>query len=519
MRSKGPIDLAKLVDQLNRVREEVLVVEEDHAKIIKGVHPNYQYNALNLLRYLKLRTHNLKKIQGKLTALGISSLSHAERHVLANLENILYLLTSLIDIPFEGRYPFGEHPVNFILSAKKLRRNTRRLFGNHVKKTGVMVTLSPEATDPAYIEKLLRSGMNIARINCAHDDLTTWTTFVQNIRDKEKDTGIACSIYADLSGPKLRIQDILTKEKRDKKGNVSVNIGDQILFGTDEMNLEEENDLIAIPSPTTIISDAKQGERILINDGKISCLVEEKHDEFLKCRIIKTSPKGGKLRKEKGLNMPDTHLKLPSLTNNDLKSLDFITSYADLVGYSFVRTTSDVELLQKELEKRGRPDMGIIIKIENKEAFENLPGLILQAMKSPSIGVMTARGDLAVELGAERLSEVQEEIMWICEAALIPNIWATQVLESLTKKGIPTRAEITDAAHSIRAECVMLNKGPYLDKSLKTLMNILNRMSKHQHKRLGTLRKLKIAKRFWKSPIIANAQVRPADHQYPGVLP
>jgi len=139
----------------------------------------------------------------------------------------------------------------------------------------------------------------------------------------------------------------------------------------------------------------------------------------------------------------------------------------------------------------------MVLKIENKEAFQNLPYLILKAMESPTIGIMTARGDLAVELGVERLSEVQEEIMWLCEAALIPNIWATQVLESLAKKGIASRAEVTDAAMSVRTECIMLNKGPYIVKALRTLNAILSLMEKHQSKKQGTLRSLNVATAFW----------------------
>ena len=158
-------------------------------------------------------------------------------------------------------------------------------------------------------------------------------------------------------------------------------------------------------------------------------------------------------------------------------------------------------MLQEELGKLNKGDIGLVLKIENKEAFNNLPSLILQGMRSASLGVMTARGDLAVELGVERLSEVQEQILWLCEAALIPNIWATQVLETLAKKGIAARAEITDAAMSARSECVMLNKGDYILEAVKTLVNILERMEKHQYKKQGTLRLLQVAERFFTPPL------------------
>jgi pyruvate kinase len=137
-----------------------------------------------------------------------------------------------------------------------------------------------------------------------------------------------------------------------------------------------------------------------------------------------------------------------------------------------------------------------VLKIETQRAFENLPAMLLEAMKAPRCGVMIARGDLAVECGFERLAEVQEEILWICEAAHVPVIWATQVLESLAKDGQPSRAEITDAAMSHRAECVMLNKGPYVVAAVQVLDDILRRMHGHQMKKRSMLRELDLVTQF-----------------------
>jgi pyruvate kinase len=135
----------------------------------------------------------------------------------------------------------------------------------------------------------------------------------------------------------------------------------------------------------------------------------------------------------------------------------------------------------------------VVLKIETRRGFENLPGMLLAAMRTPCCGVMIARGDLAVECGFERLAEVQEEILWICEAAHVPVIWATQVLETLAKKGMPSRAEITDAAMGHRAECVMLNKGPHVVTAVQLLDGILRRMQAHQTKKRAMLRALKLA--------------------------
>ena len=188
---------------------------------------------------------------------------------------------------------------------------------------------------------------------------------------------------------------------------------------------------------------------------------------------------------------------MPALTPKDLSDLRFVASRADIVGYSFVRTESDVRELQNHLATLRRPDLGLILKIETRRAFENLPALLLAAMRSPASGVMIARGDLAVECGYERLAEVQEEILWMAEASHTPVIWATQVLERLAKDGIPSRAEITDAAMGERAECVMLNKGPYILDAVRALDNILTRMQTHQRKKSAMLRQLGIADRFF----------------------
>jgi pyruvate kinase len=163
-----------------------------------------------------------------------------------------------------------------------------------------------------------------------------------------------------------------------------------------------------------------------------------------------------------------------------------------MIGMSFLHEPEDLFELQRCLDSLGRRDIGIVLKIETVRAFENLPRLLLTGMRSPPLGVMVARGDLGVELGFERLAEVQEEILWLCEAAHVPVIWATQVLENLTKSGQPSRAEVTDAAMSARAECVMLNKGPLVLEAVRFLDDVLRRMHGHQQKKFSMLRRLAV---------------------------
>ena len=245
----------------------------------------------------------------------------------------------------------------------------------------------------------------------------------------------------------------------------------------------------------------KRGQPIWFDDGKIGGVVVSASGEWVKVRIKSAARGGSELRNDKGINLPETELKLPSIMKKDIKDLEFITKHADAVGYSFLREAEDVDLLRSMLTEKGRADMGIVLKIETLRAFEQLPSILLAAMRAPLAGVMIARGDLAVECGYERLSEVQEEILWLCEAAHMPTIWATQVLERLTKSGIPSRAEVTDAAMGERAECVMLNKSPYMVEAVKALDNILERMQAHHAKKSALLRHLNIAESFFERPV------------------
>jgi len=245
-----------------------------------------------------------------------------------------------------------------------------------------------------------------------------------------------------------------------------------------------------------ILDNVKIGEPILFDDGKISGIVEGKGTHGLKIRITHTSSQEGKLKSDKGINLPLTKLRLPALTSNDIPLLEFIVQNADIVGLSFANNPEDIRSLISHIKRIGKGQPSILLKIETKRGFENLPAMILEAMKTTSCGVMIARGDLAVESGYERLAEVQEEILWLCEASHIPVVWATQVLESLAKQGAPTRAEITDAAMGHRAECVMLNKGPHILDALNALDNILKRMEKHQFKKTSMLRELRLAYNF-----------------------
>jgi pyruvate kinase len=242
-----------------------------------------------------------------------------------------------------------------------------------------------------------------------------------------------------------------------------------------------------------IFAEVRPGERIWLDDGKIGGIVRAAADDEIRVEVTQARARGERLRADKGINLPDSILHLPALTPRDVQDLPFVAQHADIVGYSFVRNAQDVGALQASLADLGASHLGIMLKIETRAAFEALPSLLLAAMRGPCAGVMIARGDLAVECGYERLAELQEEILCVAEAAHMPVIWATQVLERLAEEGIPSRAEISDAAMGERAECVMLNKGPYIAEAVRVLDGILQRMEGHQSKKRAMLRRLRLA--------------------------
>lgn len=234
----------------------------------------------------------------------------------------------------------------------------------------------------------------------------------------------------------------------------------------------------------------KAGHKVWIDDGRIGAVIEKLDKQGAWLRITRARQQGEIIGAEKGLNFPDSKIVLPILNDDDLSALDCAVEVADIVGLSFVQSAQDMDKLITELQARGKRDMGIVAKIETPAGVRNLPEIIAHGAGRHPFGVMIARGDLAVEIGYDRLAEIQEEILWLCEAAHVPVIWATQVLESMVKQDIPSRAEITDAAMAERAECVMLNKGPYLFNALDILDSVVSRMQHHQLKKTAQFRAL-----------------------------
>jgi pyruvate kinase len=579
----------------------MLVAQTARAADISSTHPAHQRSAANLIHYLELRQHDVRDLQARLAAAGLSSLGRSEAHVLATIEEVLSVLARL-----NGNEPppraAGVAPTE---GHELLSFNAKALLGAPARTRGtrIMVTIPTEAADqPDLVSRMTASGMDIARVNCAHDGPEVWARMIEHVRATTRPNGHRPHIAMDLGGPKLRTGPLLPgprvvriSPRRDRLGVVAApalvlltagHKGAPVVSGVtvvpvddarwlerrhpgDRLELLDSRDAVRhwvvvearadgclvsatqtayvssglkVVCPTTddqddvaigelpeveqvhrvdngdhltltrslepatpttagsshrigctlpeVFDQAKSGERVWFDDGKIGAVIERVTSDEIDVRVTDVRPGGVNLKAGKGINFPDTDLRLDALTGKDLDDLDFVARHADIVNLSFVRDPTDVEQLQAQLDRRDAVDVGIVLKIENVAAFEHLPELLLAAMRSRKVGVMIARGDLAVEVGFERLAEVQEEILWACEAAHVPVIWATQVLDTLARTGQPSRAEITDAAMSERAECVMLNKGPHITDAIDTLDSILTRMQQHQHKKRSLLRRL-----------------------------
>ena len=232
-----------------------------------------------------------------------------------------------------------------------------------------------------------------------------------------------------------------------------------------------------------VFDSVKKGDAILFDDGKIEGHIKAVKKDHLLIEIGQTKAGEVRLQAEKGINFPDTKLQVKGLTAKDINDLKFVVANADIINMSFVNNANDVKDLMAEMKAlKAKEQLGIVLKIETKSGFNNLPAILLAAMKLPKVGVMIARGDLAIEVGWKNIARIQSEMMAICQAGHVPVIWATQVLETLAKKGIPSRAEITDVSMSQRAECVMLNKGPYITQAVELLDTILQNLETYQTK-------------------------------------
>lgn len=484
--------LKHLTDLYNQVKEES---ENEYKKIEEVIErEDFRHSAQNLLAYLALRRRDIRELQESLSAWGLSSLGRLESRTLFTLEAVIKRLGNGLDQVVPIEQPVLKHSV---AGRNRLANNSQLFFGKAPKNrhTRIMVTMPTEAsTDKKLLKELINSGMNVARINTAHDTEEIWLAIINNLHEVANELNTEVKILMDIAGPKIRTDWVFTRFKKPK-----VKAGDFIRMTRDYENLPKLDDNIKVTvgcSVPQIFNKLSVNDPVLIDDGSIELEVRKIDGEEAVLEVMRV--KGGSLRikAEKGLNFPKTEFDIDIITDADKESIRFAVKHADMIGCSFIRTAQDIEEIQDEIRQatdRPLKEIPLTLKIETVQAMNNLPEVILKAGSKNPVSVMIARGDLAVESGYVRLAELQQEILWICEASDTPVIWGTEVLATMLEEGIPSRAEVTDAGEGSRSECVMLNKGTYMSETVQTLSEILVTMEDHQYKKTPTLRSLNVA--------------------------
>ncbi len=389
-------DLEWVKSELLRIEAALVQAAYLHDIYLKRVHPDNYERAINLMHYLVLRSMDVRALQDHLHAFGLSSLASSESHILGQIQQVLARLG------VEDQAPVATFAYQSSLAS--LKRQTKFLFGKqaHESMPHLMVTFDRSFADEyKIVKKLMESGMNVARINCAHDDAQHWLQMVQHVQRAKQSTGLPCKIYMDLAGPKNRT--VLKNKDR-----LKIKVGHDLLL-TDEAHLAADNEKMVGCTIDGIAEQLKVGERVLFDDGLIEAKVTGIEGHAAHLKLVRISRKKPYLKNEKGINFPDSNLKLTALTDYDRSCLPFVLQHADMVGYSFVRNGQDVGELNALIPEAH--DIAVILKIEIPEAVLNLPDLIYSGLARQHLGIMIARGDLAVEIGFERMSEIQEEIL------------------------------------------------------------------------------------------------------------
>ncbi|CAG9622314.1 pyruvate kinase [Sutcliffiella rhizosphaerae] len=518
----------------------------------------------NLLAYLVCRKYGMEEWKKVLLKGGIT----------LNHKAVMYSLRQIIA---RQEKALEQKPITPQEADKQLDTNKKKVhFHQENGFFPVMVTLDVSMLKNREIfRKLMEAGMNIARINCAHDDSAVWEEFIKEIKLLNTQVTHSCKIYMDLAGPKIRLGKFRREQKQLKikiKNSVSqvglitksdeittvrkgkypfvlavdttidflqYKIGEQLELNDvtfiivkivdDESFLASIHESVSIDENSKITSrlgsllvkniemvpvelrvrygeilrihrqeeylghgatatlpatvsvnlpktlhNIRVNDRVSIDDGRVEGFVLEMKERYIDIQITSKNRKTFTIKEGKGINFPDSlvFLNVAAITKKDLHDLQFISKYADIIGVSFVHQAKDLRMVHERLNMLTTRNIPLIAKIETKDAVTRLPAILKEGLTLPAFGIMIARGDLAVEVGFEQMATVQEEILKIAHSAHIPVIWATQVLESLTKYGQPTRAEISDVYLGSRAQCIMLNKGEFIEDSVIALQRI-----------------------------------------------
>ena len=309
------------------------------------------------------------------------------------------------------------------------------------RRTKIVCTLGPASSDRETIRGLVAAGMDVARLNFSHGNHDDHRQTLEYVREAAQAEGREVPVLQDLQGPKIRVGPM-------RDGGVPIRRGERIVLTTEPIE-ESGGERVYVNYPT-LAEDVEPGNRILLDDG----LLELKILEAGGTEVVTEVVTGGPLRSRKGVNLPDIRTSTPSLTEKDLRDLDFgLEMDVDLVALSFVRRQSDVEDLTRRIREAGKR-VSVISKIEKPEAVRDIDGII-----RASDGIMVARGDLGIEMPMEKVPSTQKMIIRKCLEAAKPVITATQMLESMIENPRPTRAEATDVANAVLdgSDAVMLS--------------------------------------------------------------
>ncbi|MBS9773960.1 MAG: pyruvate kinase [Tenacibaculum sp.] len=329
------------------------------------------------------------------------------------------------------------------------------------KRTKIVATLGPSTNTKEILKKLAEEGVNVFRINFSHADYDIVKERIQQIREINEEEGKNIAILADLQGPKLRVGVM--------GDGVELNTGDTFIFTTEECTGTKER---AFMTYQNFPKDVNVGENILVDDGKLrfEVISTDKEKEVVTKVIV-----GGTLKSKKGVNLPNTKISLPALTDKDKKDAIFaLEQEVDWIALSFVRNSNDLQILRDLIKEKSRYRVPVIAKIEKPEAVANIESIIPYCD-----GLMVARGDLGVEVPMQDVPLIQKKLVQRAKLARIPIIIATQMMESMIESPVPTRAEVNDVANSIMdgADAVMLSGetsvGKYPSKVIKAMSEII----------------------------------------------
>ncbi len=339
-----------------------------------------------------------------------------------------------------------------------------------MRKTKIICTLGPATDNPAVLEQMMLSGMNVARMNFSHGSHEEHKVRMDLVKQVRAKLGVPCGIMLDTRGPEIRT-------KTYKEGKIEIQDGQSFTLTT--RDIEGDNSIVSI-TYTDLPLDVQVGTRILIDDGLIAFEVTEiKDGTDIVCRALNAGP----LSNRKSINVPGIKLSMPYLSESDRADIEFgLSQGIDYIAASFCRTVQDMQDLKAILKKHGKEDVQIIAKIENLEGVHNAEQILTEVA-----GIMVARGDLGVEVPFEELPQIQKELIKLCIARGKRVVTATQMLESMAKNPRPTRAEVSDVANAVYdgTSAIMLSGetsvGKYPVETVQTMASIAENAEKNIH--------------------------------------